>query len=61
MLVLNAAKALAACLTFRRSLIERYGGSAAGALAFLLGRTALERQGLGAGDVSAGPAALPRL
>ena len=43
---LNAGKALLACLTFRRSLIERYAGSAAGAWAFLRGRTALERQGL---------------
>lgn len=49
MLLLNAAKALAACLTLQRPVIERYAGSAAGALAYLRGRTALERQGLGAG------------
>ncbi len=45
-LLLNGAKALGALLTGRRALIERYGGSAAGALAYLLGRTALARQGL---------------
>jgi GT2 family glycosyltransferase len=47
MLLLNAAKALAACLTLQRPVIERYAGSAAGALAYLRGRTALERQRLG--------------
>jgi N-acetylglucosaminyl-diphospho-decaprenol L-rhamnosyltransferase len=47
MLLLNAAKALAACLTLQRPLIDRYAGSAAGALAYLRGRTALERQRLG--------------
>ena len=46
MFALNAAKALAASLTFRRALVERYAGSAAGALAFLRGRTALGREGL---------------
>jgi N-acetylglucosaminyl-diphospho-decaprenol L-rhamnosyltransferase len=49
MLLLNAAKALAACLTLQRPLIDRYAGSAAGALAYLLGRTALERQGVRGG------------
>jgi len=42
----NALKTLGAGLLFRRSLIERYGGSAAGAFAFLMGRTALEHEGL---------------
>ncbi len=46
MVLVNGAKALLACLTLRRSLVERYAGSAAGALAFLRGRTALARQGL---------------
>jgi GT2 family glycosyltransferase len=46
MLFLNAAKALAALFTFRRRSIERYAGSAAGALAYLRGRSALARQGL---------------
>ncbi|HZH52570.1 MAG TPA: glycosyltransferase family 2 protein [Microvirga sp.] len=46
MFAVNAAKALAACLSCRRSLIERYGGSAAGALAFLRGQGALRQEGL---------------
>jgi N-acetylglucosaminyl-diphospho-decaprenol L-rhamnosyltransferase len=46
MLALNAPKAALARLTGRRELIERYGGSAAGALAFLQGRTALDYEGL---------------
>jgi N-acetylglucosaminyl-diphospho-decaprenol L-rhamnosyltransferase len=46
MLALNAPKAAAAALTFRRDLVERYAGSAAGALAFLRGRTALDRENL---------------
>jgi N-acetylglucosaminyl-diphospho-decaprenol L-rhamnosyltransferase len=46
MLALNAPKALAARLTFDRALIERYAGSAAGALAFLRGETALARENL---------------
>jgi GT2 family glycosyltransferase len=46
MFAVNAVKTLVAGLSFRRSLIERYGGSAAGALAFLRGRTALERERL---------------
>ena len=46
MLAANALKAAAAVLTFRRSLMERYGGSAAGAWAFLAGRQALRREGL---------------
>ena len=44
--VVNAAKAILALFTFRRPVIERYAGSAAGALAFMLGRTALRREGL---------------
>ncbi|MBM6581607.1 glycosyltransferase family 2 protein [Microvirga sp. BT689] len=43
---LNAVKAIGARLTFRRRLIERYAGSAAGSLAFLKGETALAREGL---------------
>jgi N-acetylglucosaminyl-diphospho-decaprenol L-rhamnosyltransferase len=46
MAVVNALKAAGAALTGRRKLMERYGGSAAGAWAFLRGRTALEREGL---------------
>jgi N-acetylglucosaminyl-diphospho-decaprenol L-rhamnosyltransferase len=46
MLALNAPKALAARLTFNRALIERYTGSAAGALAHLRGETALARENL---------------
>lgn len=46
MFLVNAGKTLLAALTFRRSLVERYAGSAAGALAFLLGRTALGHEGL---------------
>jgi N-acetylglucosaminyl-diphospho-decaprenol L-rhamnosyltransferase len=37
----NAGKTLLALFSFRRGLIERYAGSAAGALAFLRGKTAL--------------------
>jgi GT2 family glycosyltransferase len=59
MVLLNAGKALAACLTLQRLLIERYAGSAAGALASLAGRTALERQGLGRRPSSADATALP--
>ena len=46
MFAVNALKSLAAGLTFRRKLMERYGGSAAGAWAFLIGRQALRREGL---------------
>jgi GT2 family glycosyltransferase len=46
MFAVNACKAIGARLTFRRKLIERYAGSAAGALAFLKGETALAREGL---------------
>lgn len=42
----NAPKALGAALIGRRDLVERYGGSAAGALAWLRGETALGREGL---------------
>ena len=46
-LVTNLPKALLSALVLRRAGLERYGGSAAGALAFLRGRTALAREGLG--------------
>lgn len=46
MLALNLAKAALARLTGNHALIERYSGSAAGAYAFLRGRTALAREGL---------------
>lgn len=45
-LMINLPKALLAALMLRRAGVERYGGSAAGALAFLRGRTALAREGL---------------
>ena len=44
MFAINALKAAGASLTFRRKLVERYAGSAAGALAFLKGETALKRE-----------------
>jgi GT2 family glycosyltransferase len=40
MFAINAIKTVGACLTFRRKLIERYGGSAAGAWAAMRGRKA---------------------
>jgi hypothetical protein len=46
MLARNLAKAGLARLTGDRALIERYSGSAAGAYAFLRGRTALGRERL---------------
>lgn len=46
MFAVNALKTIGVSLTFRRKLIERYGGSAAGAWAFLTGRKALAREGL---------------
>jgi N-acetylglucosaminyl-diphospho-decaprenol L-rhamnosyltransferase len=46
MFAVNALKALGASLTFRRSLVERYGGSAAGAWAFLRRKKALRQEGL---------------
>ena len=46
MLAINALKALGASLTFQRRLVERYGGSAAGAWAFLRGEKALEHEGV---------------
>ncbi|MET0742716.1 MAG: glycosyltransferase family 2 protein [Microvirga sp.] len=49
MFALNALKTILAGLTFRRALVERYGGSAAGALAFMTGRTALGAEGLAGG------------
>jgi N-acetylglucosaminyl-diphospho-decaprenol L-rhamnosyltransferase len=42
----NALKTAAAVLTFRRALVERYGGTAAGAWAYMRGRTALGREHL---------------
>ncbi|WP_019903908.1 glycosyltransferase family 2 protein [Methylobacterium sp. 77] len=46
MLAVNAPKAALASLSFRQPLVERYAGSAAGALAALRGRTALAQEGL---------------
>lgn len=46
MFLLNALRTCGSLLILRRSLIERYAGSMAGALAFLRGRGALEREGL---------------
>lgn len=46
MAFVNGLKALGACLILNRRLAVRYGGSAMGALAWLLGRDALSRQGL---------------
>ncbi|MBM6596107.1 glycosyltransferase family 2 protein [Microvirga pudoricolor] len=46
MFAVNAFKTVLASLTLRRSLVERYGGSAAGALAFLRGRSALATERL---------------
>jgi GT2 family glycosyltransferase len=40
MFAINALKAIGASLTFRRNLVERYGGSAAGAWAAMRGRKA---------------------
>ena len=45
-IAMNAPKAAAALVSFRRPLFERYAGSAAGAFAFLAGRAALAREGL---------------
>ncbi|MCJ2085703.1 glycosyltransferase family 2 protein [Methylobacterium sp. E-005] len=45
-LLINLPKALLSALVLRRAGVERYGGSAAGALAFLRGRSALAREGL---------------
>jgi N-acetylglucosaminyl-diphospho-decaprenol L-rhamnosyltransferase len=46
MFVFNTLRTLLALFTFRRAIVERYAGSAAGALAFLLGRSALSAEGL---------------
>lgn len=46
MLAVNAPKAALAALGFRRTLVERYAGSAAGALAAMRGLSALAREGL---------------
>jgi N-acetylglucosaminyl-diphospho-decaprenol L-rhamnosyltransferase len=43
----NAVKTMLCLMTLNRNLIERAAGSAAGSLAWLRGRTALQRQGLG--------------
>lgn len=45
-LLVNAFKASLAALILNRRLVERYAGSAGGALAFLRGQTALQREGL---------------
>ena len=45
-LAVNLPKTLLGALVLRRSLVERYGGSAAGALAWMRGETALKREGL---------------
>ena len=45
-LMTNLPKAALSALALRRAGLERYGGSAAGALAFLRGRGALAREGL---------------
>ena len=45
-LFVNTLKFCGAALTLNRALMERYGGSAAGALAWLRGYGALEREGL---------------
>jgi N-acetylglucosaminyl-diphospho-decaprenol L-rhamnosyltransferase len=50
MLALNGARTVLALFSFRRSVVERYAGSAAGALASLVGRTALGREGLARED-----------
>lgn len=44
--ILNAVKLCIAALALRRSLVERYGGSAAGAYAWLTGRRAVAHEGL---------------
>lgn len=46
MLATATLKAFLALFSLRRSIVERHAGSAAGALAFLLGRTALRREEL---------------
>jgi N-acetylglucosaminyl-diphospho-decaprenol L-rhamnosyltransferase len=45
-MLVNAVKFCAAALTLNNTLMERYGGSAAGAFAWLLGRDALRHEGL---------------
>jgi N-acetylglucosaminyl-diphospho-decaprenol L-rhamnosyltransferase len=45
-LMTNLPKAALSALVLRRSSLERYGGSASGALAFLRGQDALAREGL---------------
>lgn len=46
MFLLNGARTLLALASFRPALVERYAGSAAGAWAFLRGRSALAREGV---------------
>jgi N-acetylglucosaminyl-diphospho-decaprenol L-rhamnosyltransferase len=48
--LINAPKALGACLLFQRSLIERYGGTFAGAMAALCKCSALVQEGLDKDD-----------
>jgi N-acetylglucosaminyl-diphospho-decaprenol L-rhamnosyltransferase len=45
-LALNLPKAALSALALRRALVERYGGSAAGAFGWLRGESALKREGL---------------
>ena len=45
-LAVNLPKAALSALALRRALVERYGGSAAGALGWLRGETALNREEL---------------
>ena len=45
-LAVNLPKAVLSALALQRSLVERYGGSAAGALAWMRGDSALKREGL---------------
>jgi N-acetylglucosaminyl-diphospho-decaprenol L-rhamnosyltransferase len=44
--LVNAVKCCGAMITFRRALMERYAGSAAGALSWLRGKSALSHEGL---------------
>lgn len=46
MALVNALRTALALFSFRRGVVERYAGSAAGAFAFLRGRTALGRENL---------------
>ena len=52
LLAMNLARTALAALALRRPLVQRYAGGAAGAWAFLRGRTALARQGLAGRDLA---------